>query len=189
MRYKAVVMGSSAGGINALKVILPAIPADFPVPIFIVQHISALSDNYMAKFLNNLSKIRVKEADEKEKIEASTAYIAPPNYHLLVEEDFTLSLSVEEKINYSRPSIDITFETSALAYGRQLVGIVLTGANSDGSKGLLTVKQHGGYTIVQNPLEAESNIMPLAAIKLVKPHAILSLHQIVKKLSEPGFIM
>ncbi len=189
MQYKAVVIGSSAGGLNALKSVLPLIPAGFPAAIFVVQHISPDSDNYMARFLNQRSKIHVKEADDKEKIEVGTAYIAPPNYHLLVEEDFTLSLSVDEKINYSRPSIDITFETAAYAYGSQLVGIVLTGANTDGAFGLLTIKNYGGYTIVQQPSEAESSIMPSEAIRLVKPHKILKLNDLVMKLLEPGFIL
>ena len=183
MNYKAVAIGSSAGGLNALKKLLPALPANFAAALFIVQHISASSDNYMAKFLNRMSKIRVKEADEKEKIIPGTAYIAPPNYHLLIEEDYTLSLSVEEKVNYSRPSIDVTFETAAYAYGKELMGIVLTGANSDGAKGLLTIKKQGGYTVAQKPSDAESSIMPLAAIKLVRPHQVLTLEEIIKKLS------
>ncbi len=178
MPYKAVAIGSSAGGINALKTILPQLPADFPAAVFIIQHISPSSESYMAKFLDNISGIRVKEADEKEVIKPGVAYVAPPNYHLLIEEDFTLSLSVEEKVNYSRPSIDVTFETAALAYGKQLVGIVLTGANSDGAQGLKTIKDRGGFTIVQNPDEAESAAMPSSAIKLVRPHKILNLREI-----------
>ncbi len=188
MGYKMVVIGSSAGGLNALKAILPALPADFPVPLIIVQHISPSSDNYMVQFLNKISKIRVKEADEQEQLKQGTAYVAPPNYHLLVEENFTLSLSMEERINYSRPSIDITFETAAYAYGKLLVGIVLTGANADGSQGLRVIKALGGYTIVQDPHFAESSMMPTAAIKLVRPHAILTLDKIVEKLLKPGFV-
>jgi two-component system chemotaxis response regulator CheB len=180
MPYQAVAIGSSAGGINALKTILPQLPADFPAAIFIVQHISPSSESYMAKFLNNISKIEVKEADEKEEIKPGVAYVAPPNYHLLIEEDFTLSLSVEAKVNYSRPSIDVTFETAALAYGKNLIGIVLTGANSDGAYGLKTIKNSGGYTIVQNPEEAESSVMPLSAIKVVKPHKVLKLNEIAE---------
>ncbi len=188
MGYRAIAIGSSAGGLNALKMLLPALPSGFPVPLFIVQHISPLSDNYMARFLNDISNIEVKEADEKEEIKPATAYIAPPNYHLLIEEDFTLALSVEEKVNYSRPSIDVTFETAAYAYGSGLVGIILTGANSDGAEGLLKIKELGGYTIVQKPEDAECDVMPAAAIKHAEPHEILSLSGIVKKLLQPGFV-
>ncbi len=186
MPYKAVAIGSSAGGINALKTILPQLPENFQAAIFIIQHISPSSESYMAKFLDNISAIRVKEADEKEKIMPGTAYVAPPNYHLLIEEDFTLSLSVEAKVNYSRPSIDVTFETAALAYGNQLIGIVLTGANSDGAKGLKIIKDAGGLTIVQDPGEAESSIMPLSAIDTADPHKVLKLNEIAAFLK--GFV-
>ena len=188
MGYKAIAIGSSAGGLNALKRLLPALPEDLPASLFVVQHISPLSDNYMARFLDNISKIRIKEADEKEEIRPGTAYIAPPNYHLLIEEDHTLALSVEEKVNYSRPSIDVTFETAAYAYGSKLIGIVLTGANSDGAEGLLKIKESGGYTIVQDPDEAEHNVMPRSAIDLVHPHEILSLQGIIERLLTPGFV-
>ncbi len=188
MDYKAIAIGSSAGGLNALKTLIPALPSGFPASLFVVQHISPLSDNYMAHFLNIISKIRVKEADEKEEILPGVAYVAPPNYHLLIEENHTLTLSVEGKVNYSRPSIDVTFETAAYAYGSQLIGIVLTGANSDGAAGLLKIKEMGGYTIVQSPDDAEHSVMPLAAIEKARPHAVLSLKDIIKKLLEPGFV-
>ena len=188
MGYKAIAIGSSAGGLNALKALVPALPSGFPASLFIVQHISPSSDNYMAYFLNNISNIRVKEADEKEEIQPGTAYIAPPNYHLLIEENHTLALSVEEKVNYSRPSIDVTFETAAYAYGSELIGIVLTGANSDGAAGLLKIKELGGYTIVQDPDDAEHNVMPLSAIHTAHPHETLSLQGIIERLLTPGFV-
>jgi two-component system chemotaxis response regulator CheB len=186
---QAIVMGSSAGGLYALKKLLPSLPESFPCPIMIVQHVSPASDNYMVRMLNELSAITVKEADEKEPVVPGTAYVAPPDYHLLVERDFTLSLSMEEKVNYSRPSIDVLFETAADAYGARLMGIVLTGANADGALGLKAIKKHGGYTLVQDPQDAESPVMPRAAIEKARPHKILSLKEIIAFLSRADFCM
>lgn len=184
MLYGAVVIGASAGGFHALGELISKLPKEFSMPVFIVQHISPASDSYMSKFIDKLSKLNVKEADEKEKIKSGNVYIAPPNYHLLVEEDLSLSLSTEQKKNYSRPSIDILFETAAYAYGNKLIGVILTGANNDGSAGLLKIKNVGGYCIVQEPSEAEAPAMPLAAIKIVKPNKVLKLNEIAKLLIE-----
>ncbi|HNY06913.1 MAG TPA: chemotaxis protein CheB, partial [Bacteroidales bacterium] len=117
MKHKVVVIGSSAGGMDALRILLAALPRTFALPILIVQHLSATSDSFLANYLNTQCQLRVKEADEKEKIFHGTVYLAPPNYHLLVEDDETLSLSVEEKVNYARPSIDVLFESAAYAFG------------------------------------------------------------------------
>ncbi|UBM61630.1 chemotaxis protein CheB [Candidatus Sulfidibacterium hydrothermale] len=184
---QAVVMGASAGGLYALKKLLPALPASFPCPLLVVQHMSPHSDNYMVKMLDQLSNIRVKEADEKEPVLPGTAYFAPPDYHLLVESDFTLSLSVEEKVNYSRPAIDVLFETAADAYGPHLMGIVLTGANADGAAGLSYIKKKGGYTVVQHPDDAESPAMPRAALEKANPHRVLSLDEILSFLCQTPF--
>jgi len=184
MSNKAIVIGASAGGFTALRTLLPMLPADFSIPILIVQHLSPSSDSYMPVFLNKISDIRVKEADEKEQIIPGTAYMAPPNYHLLVEEDKSLSLSNESKVNYSRPSIDILFETASFAYDKELIGIVLTGANNDGAQGLLQIKKAGGYCICQLPDEAETEAMPIAAIELAKPQKILSIENIGNLLLE-----
>jgi len=178
MNYKAVVIGVSAGGMSALGEILPQLPADFPLPVIIVQHLSPQSDNYMIKHFNSMSKITVKEADEKEAILPGNVYFAPPNYHLLVEEDQTFSLSVENRVNYSRPSIDVLFESAIDAYCASLIGIILTGANNDGSKGLKKIKDCGGLTIVQDPETAEVSAMPESAIKLFEPDHILKLKDI-----------
>lgn len=178
MPYKAIVIGVSAGGMNALGQILPRLPADFPLPVIVVQHISPQSDNYMIRHFDSISKIAVKEADEKEEILPRTVYFAPPNYHLMVETDFTFSLSVEARVNFSRPSIDVLFETAAEAYGDTLIGIILTGANNDGSRGLKRIKECGGYTIVQSPANSEVSAMPEAAIKTTKVDKILDLEKI-----------
>ena len=178
MHTGAVVIGTSAGGMEALAQIIPKLPANFPVPVIIVQHISPHSENYITVHLNKLSKIHVKEADEKELVKAGNVYIAPPNYHLLVELDKTLSLTTCERVSYARPSIDILFETAAEAYEQQLIGVLLTGANSDGAKGLLKIHNFGGVTIVQNPATAAVHIMPQSALDLFQPTKILDVDKI-----------
>ncbi|MCF8366260.1 MAG: chemotaxis protein CheB [Bacteroidales bacterium] len=178
MKYSAVVIGVSAGGMNALGKILPALPENFVLPLIIVQHVSPQSDNYMIRHFDSISKIKVKEADEKEEIIPGVAYFAPPNYHLLIEENRTFSLSTEGRVNYSRPSVDVLFESAIYAYCSGLVGIILTGANNDGSKGLKMIKDCGGLAIVQEPSSAEVSAMPEAAIKLSKVDYILKLEEI-----------
>jgi len=164
VRYRAIVIGSSTGGMEALRIILEVLPKSFSVPILIAQHVSPHSDNYLATFLDRVCQISVKEAEEKEKAIPGYAYLAPPNYHLLAETDGSLSLSVEARVSYARPSIDVLFESAAEAYNRGLIGIVLTGANSDGSKGLKRIKECQGLTIVQDPNTAQAEAMPRAAI-------------------------
>lgn len=177
-KYQAIVIGSSAGGLNALKSLFNEIRRDFNIPVIIVQHISSDAENYLINILNDQKKLRVKEADEKEKPEKGYAYIAPPNYHLLLESDQTFSLTIDKRVNYARPSIDVLFETAAEAYRDKLIGIILTGANNDGSKGLKRIKELGGLTIVQDPLTAEADSMPKAAILLHKVDKILSVKEI-----------
>lgn len=183
-KIKAVVIGSSAGGMDALTEILSRLPAEFPVPILAVQHLSPVSENYLVKHLDSICSLRIKEADEKEQIRKGTAYFAPPNYHLLVEEDSSLSLSVEPRVNYSRPSIDVLFESAAIAFGSHLIGVILTGANNDGSKGLMKIKEAGGIAIVQSPATAYVDSMPIAAIEKSDPQFIMSLSEIAQKLIE-----
>lgn len=176
--YKAVVIGTSSGGLNALKSILPQLPAGFKLPVIVVQHIGSWADNYWVRALNEMCSVTVKEADEKETLQPGIVYTAPPNYHLLVERDHTLSLTIDERVNYARPSIDVLFETAAIAYGKQLIGIVLTGANHDGANGLKQIKENGGLTIVQQPNTAEAAIMPRFAIAAAEPDYIVPLNQI-----------
>ncbi len=166
MKYQAVVIGTSLGGMEALKTILTQLPSDFQAPILVVQHLNPHSDSFLAKYLDNLCNILVKEADEKERVVSGCVYIAPPNYHLMVEKDSYLTLSVDEKVNYARPSIDVLFESAADVYSDKLIGVILTGANSDGALGLKYIKNKGGLAIVQDPETAEASIMPSAAIKM-----------------------
>jgi len=185
-KYLAVVIGSSAGGLNALKTIFRKLDDDFHLPVIIVQHISPDSENYLIHILNELKKLKVKEADEKEIPMNGIAYIAPPNYHLLLEPDRLFTLTVDERVNYARPSIDVLFETAAEAYKENLIGIILTGANNDGSKGLKKIKEFGGLTIVQDPDTAEVDSMPRAALQTTHVDMILSLEEISAFLNEHG---
>ena len=188
MYYEAIVIGTSSGGMNALRFLFSALPVDFSLPIIIVQHISPRSDNQWIKLLNNNSNLYLKEADEKEKIEHGKVYIAPPNYHLMIEQNKTFSLTIDERVNYSRPSIDVLFESAAEAYKNKLIGVILTGSNSDGTKGIKRIKEYGGLTIAQDPETAESSYMPASAIAAIQPDYILSLENIIElliKLDKP----
>lgn len=163
-RLQAVVLGVSAGGVLALKTLLTKLPADFPLPILIVQHLSPEVGSMLANLLDAECKLRVKEGDECEAVQAGTVYLAPPNYHMLIERDRTLVLSTDAPVRFARPSIDVLFESAARAYGANLVGVILTGANADGSEGLKTIKAHGGVVVIQDPDDAEVDVMPVAAL-------------------------
>jgi two-component system chemotaxis response regulator CheB len=176
--YEAVVIGVSAGGMQALKTILPSLPASFPLPIVIVQHVGARSDNFLAEYLANLSSLKIKEAEGGEKLSPGTAYLAPAGYHLLIEPDRTFSLSVDPRLNYACPSIDMMFESAADVFKRRLIGIILTGANADGAQGLKKIKKYGGLAIVQNPNSAEAPYMPQAALDVVRADYIADLEKI-----------
>lgn len=164
MTFKAIVIGVSAGGLKALSTLLSSLPDFFPTPILIVQHMAASDDSFIAEHLDGLSKITVKEAEPRECIVEQHAYIAPGGYHLLVEEDYTLSLDSDERVHYARPSVDVLFECASNVYGQQLIGLILTGANEDGAAGLAKIKERGGVTIVQDPTTAQAPEMPRAAI-------------------------
>jgi len=182
-KFHAVVIGSSAGGLNALKVIFCRLNKKFPLPVILVQHMSPDTDNYLPSLLDDFHRLHVKEADEKEIPQGGTAYVAPPNYHLLIETDRSFTLTVGERVNYARPSIDVLFETAAEAYQQYLIGILLTGANNDGSRGLKRIKEMGGYVIVQDPDEAEATAMPRSAIETVKVDQVLTLKEIANFLN------
>jgi two-component system chemotaxis response regulator CheB len=184
MNYKAVVIGASTGGVNALQKVLAPLPADFALPILVVQHRLPAPDDFLTFSLNESCSLRVKEADEKELVKPGYVYLAPANYHLLVERDKTLSLSVDARVCYSRPSIDVLFETAAEAYRSGLIGIILTGASNDGTAGLKKIKEKGGLTIVQDPAAAESAVMPRSAIRGVSVDRILSLAEIASLLAQ-----
>ncbi len=184
MNFEAVVIGVSAGGLDALDSILPQLPAGFPVSVLIVQHISPDSDNFLSKRFERRCSNRVKEAEDKDVILPGTIYFAPPNYHLLVETDKSLALSVDPRVNFSRPSIDVLFETAAEAFLDTLIGVILTGSNEDGAEGLAAVKEHGGLAIVQDPRTAAAEQMPLAALKATRADYIVALNEVAALLNE-----
>lgn len=163
--YRAIVVGTSAGGLHALTFLLNQLPPNYPIPIIVVQHRSKDQRDLFEEVLQSKCKIKIKQADEKEKIRGGYVYIAPPDYHLLVETDMTFSLSADEMVLYSRPSINVLFESAAIVYRDKLVGIILTGANNDGASGISMIKKHGGLTIAQAPAEAQFPVMPGASIK------------------------
>ena len=165
MGYAAVVIGVSAGGVEALKVLLPALPASFPLPVAIVQHRDRRSDGFLAAYLGSMSTIAISEAEDKEPFCAGHAYLAPGGYHLLIEADLSLSLSADPRVNYSCPSIDVLFESAADVFASSLIGIVLTGANADGAQGLKAIKARGGLAVVQDPNTASATAMPRAALE------------------------
>lgn len=179
---RAVVIGSSAGGLDALNVVLATLPASFAWPVIIAQHAGPQAPSSLAELLGARIALRVKEAEEKEAIQFGWVYLAPPNYHLLVERDFTFSLAASDRVNFARPSVDVLFESAAEAYRSRLIGIILTGANSDGSRGLKRVKELGGMTIVQDPLTAYAAAMPLAAIREAEPAYVLPLQEVGPRL-------
>jgi two-component system, chemotaxis family, protein-glutamate methylesterase/glutaminase len=162
--FGAVVIGSSAGGLRVLISLLESLPHDYPIAVIVVQHRRSESTQLLEEVLQIKCKIRIKQADEKEKIYPGIVYVAPPGYHLLIERDKSFSLSSDRPVNYSMPSIDVTFETAAEVYQRHLLGIILTGANQDGANGIKSIKKLQGFTVAQDPAEAEYPVMPQAAI-------------------------
>lgn len=175
---EAVVIGASAGGVHALLALLSDLPRSFRLPLIAVLHLPEGRDSQLAEIFQYRLPIAVREAADKEAIAPATLYFAGPAYHLSIEMDRTFSLSTEEPVHYSRPSIDVLMESAADCYGPALAGIVLTGANHDGAAGLACIKQQGGLTVVQDPAEAEVATMPEAAIRKLHPTFILGLSDI-----------
>lgn len=186
LRSKAVVMGASAGGVEALLGILSGLPASFGLPLVVVLHLAGGRDSQLVDIFQRRTAMQVWEGADKDRLAAGTLYFAPPGYHLLVEADRTLSLSCEAPVHFSRPSIDVLMESAADAYGPNLAGILLTGANSDGARGLARIGQLGGLTVVQDPAEAHMAVMPEAAIRQRQPDLILDLKSIRALLVEIG---
>jgi two-component system, chemotaxis family, protein-glutamate methylesterase/glutaminase len=183
---EAVVIGASAGALEALSVILPALPAGFRLPLIVVVHVPPDKRSMLAELFQAKCRIPVREAEDKEPINPGTVYFAPSDYHLLVETEKSLSLSSDEPVLFSRPSIDVLFESAADAYGSALMAIILTGANQDGAKGMRAVAEAGGVTLVQNPDGAFASAMPEAAVKMCPVARVMSLDAIAAYLQEVG---
>jgi len=175
---EAIVVGASAGGVEALLRVFAPLPKGFGLPILVVLHLPDQRDSQLAQVFGHRIALPVQEARDKQDIEPGTLYFATPGYHLSVEADRSLSLSLEEPVHHSRPSIDVLFESAADVYGRNLLAVLLTGANCDGARGLARVRELGGITVVQDPDEAQVSTMPEAALALHKPDHILTLQGI-----------
>lgn len=185
-RHKAILIGASAGAVQALLAILPALPATFSLPILVVVHIPPDRDNMLVPLLQSKCRITVKEAEDKEPIEGGVIYFAPSDYHLLVETDRSLALSTDEPVNFSRPSIDVLFESAADAFAAGLVGVILTGANHDGAEGLRTVQAAGGVAIIQDRAEAYATAMPDAALQACPSAHVMTIDAITTYLKSLG---
>lgn len=175
---QAIVVGASAGGVTALLSVFALLPRRFSVPVICVLHLPDDRESQLAEVFSRKLGRPVHEARDKESIEPGIIYVAGPGYHLSVERDRSLSLSQEERVHYSRPSIDILFESAADTYRQALVGVLLTGANEDGAAGLARIHQLGGLSIVQDPAQAQVATMPAAALALHRPDHILPLNGI-----------
>jgi len=181
--YSIVVVGTSWGGLNALRELVGSLPADFRIPTVLVQHRHRQSDHLLSTFLQERTTLSVTEVEDKMPIEAGTLFVAPADYHLLVDRGI-FTLSTYPPVRYSRPSIDVTFYSAADAYAAATIGVILTGANSDGSRGLRRIFDRGGLALVQEPTTAESPTMPTAAIRCVPDARVATISQISAMLVE-----
>ena len=181
--YRVVLVGTSYGGVEALERVLPGLSPGLRVPVVVVQHRSRDADGGLCEFLRDHSPLPVVEPNDKEEVLAGRVYLAPRDYHLLVE-DGRFALSVDAPVTYARPSIDVLFESAADVYGGATIGVVLTGANRDGARGLARIKERGGFAVVQDPAEAESRAMPEAAVAGAKVDRVVRLDQVAPLLNE-----
>lgn len=176
-RAEAVVVGGSAGAVDVLGTLLPDLPADFPLPIIVVVHLPARRTSLLPPLFAARCALPVREPEDKQPIERGV-WFAPPDYHLLVESDHTFSLSIDQPVRFSRPSIDVLFESAARAYGPGLLGVVLTGANDDGAEGAQAIRKFGGVLAVQSPETAVASEMPRAAIERSSPQCVGAVHEL-----------
>lgn len=181
--YGIAIVGASWGGLQALSTLVRGLPDDFGLPLAIVQHRGRDAGNLLSELLQGHTSLPVREAEDKEPFCPGCIYVAPPDYHLLVENGF-FGLSVDEPLRYSRPSIDVAFTSAADSFGKLVVGVVLTGANADGAQGLHRIAARGGLTLVQRPDEAECPIMPTAALAKVPKAESLTVARIAERLAK-----
>lgn len=178
---KLVIIGASAGGINAVRQVISQLPSQFPAPIVIVQHMNSFMNMFFIDFLNSHSSLKVKEVNHMELLIPGRVYYAPPNYHALLQ-DGRILLNADAKVNYSRPSIDVFFESAAFEEKENLIGVILTGANHDGSYGMDLIKACGGICVIQDPETAESPEMPRRAQKMLGLEKVFALEDIADEL-------
>ena len=181
--FEIVALAASAGGLKALTDVLAALPADFPAALVVVQHLDPRHRSLMADILGKRTALRVSEAHEGDRLEPGHAYVAPPNRHLLVNPDGTLSLSQTELVHFVRPSADLLFESAAASYKERAIAVVLSGSGRDGSMGVKAIKKMGGTVIVQDERTAEFGVMPEAAQRAGAVDFVLPLHDIAPALN------
>ena len=181
--FDAIVMGASAGGVEALSQILPKLPKRMRASVFVVVHITRERPSMLAELYAGRCTVRVQEAHDKDEVEPGTVYFAPPDYHLLIDRGPSIALSVDDAVLFSRPSIDVLFESAADIYRGRLLGIVLSGANDDGARGLRAIHDAGGVAIVQDPAEAKSPRMPAEALRRCPGAHVLDAASIAKLFS------
>ncbi len=179
---KVVVIGASLGGFTALSHLFSLLPEDFSLPILAVQHIGATESVSLSESLQLHSALTIVQGEPLVKAQRGYVYISPSDYHMLIEKDYTISLSTDEKVNYSRPSIDVLFESAALSFPAGTIGILLTGANNDGAAGMKLIGETGGITIVESPETAYCPFMPSSALELYTPDHVLPLENIAEVL-------
>lgn len=184
MKPEVVAIGASAGGVEALKIILSSFKRPSHLSVLVVLHFHPEGPNLLPGIYKEYCEFQIKEAESGELMMPETIYIAPPDYHLSAEANRTLSLSSEEVVNFSRPSIDVLLESVAMSYGKKAVGVLLTGANHDGARGMQKIHEEGGLTLVQDPLEADYASMPESALALFKPSKVLGLREMAQLLTE-----
>jgi two-component system, chemotaxis family, protein-glutamate methylesterase/glutaminase len=177
---RILVIGGSAGSLEALLLFLPQLKHDITFSIVIVLHRKSTSESMLTNLLQSRTTMPVREIEDKEKILPSVMYVAPANYHVLIEKDDSFSLDVSEKVNYSRPSIDVSFETAADVYGTTAAALLLSGANADGTEGLKCIKEKGGKVLIQQPSSAEVSYMPQQALKEIEADAVLNTEEIAE---------
>lgn len=164
--FQVVVIGGSAGSLETVLAMAQALPAQMQAVIIIVLHRKNDPESILENLLSHKTQVPVREVEDKDEIQPGNIYIAPPDYHLLIEDERTFSLDSSEKVHFSRPSIDVTFESVANVFRQRSIGILLSGANADGAAGLLKIRKAGGTTIAQDPVSAEVGYMPQQAIDL-----------------------
>jgi two-component system chemotaxis response regulator CheB len=182
-RFHAVVIGASAGGVEAVGILLAALPKSFGAAVIVVIHVPPANENLLVRVLAPRCALPVSEASDKEPVQDGRVYLAPPGYHLLVEPERTFALSVDEPVRFSRPSLDVLFESAAYAYRDRLLAIVLTGANSDGADGLSVVRELGGGAWAQDPSTATASAMPAAAIERAGADRVMTLNEMAQSLA------
>jgi two-component system, chemotaxis family, protein-glutamate methylesterase/glutaminase len=179
-----IIIGTSAGGISALQTVFSHLDPKFSIPILVVLHIHRNARMDLSLLFKSHTPATLMEVTDKTELQKRTIYFAPPDYHVLIEHDHSLSLTQDEPVHFSRPSIDVTFESAAITFKNNICGVLLTGANSDGAYGLQCIHEMGGTTLVQTPEEAEISTMPNSAIDLFKPDAVLGLTEIAFHLND-----